>query len=110
MTDPDPRILRIEFLDVEQPPLIDSNRVARAYEGLSGDFGEALDSLIAAVDNARCNGCTQPIGYHCEYRHDDRVTWRPVTLARAPIAGGGLGPIVRLCEACAPDQGFGPPC
>lgn len=106
----DIRISRVEFLAVEVPPLIDANRVHPSYEGLLGDFGEALDALISAVDNARCNGCAQPVGYTCSYRHNDRVQWLTAILARAPIASGGYGPVIRLCEACSPDACFGPPC
>jgi hypothetical protein len=96
----DPRILWIEYLPVETPPLIDSNRIHADYEGLLGPFGEALDELIGAVDRARCYGCVTPLGYHLTNRggEPEHVIYTATWLARL----GPRGPIIRLCEACSP--------
>ena len=88
----------IEFVAIEQPPLIGPKLIRAEYFELPTAFDETLTELIATVDETRCAGCGTPVGYYLTGWTDrEHPIWRITYLARI-----GEGPISAVCDSCAP--------
>lgn len=97
-------LTHIEVVFCESAPFVSAFQqvlVAEEYADLPAPFLEALAALHRSVDYMTC-ACGDPIGFVLVYRPvtvgpEEIVEWKPTALAREDG-----GPVVVLCEDCAP--------
>jgi hypothetical protein len=92
----------IEYVIFEKPPFVGGlaePEVSAEFAPLPGPFLAALNDIHTNVDSHTCLHCGDPIGFalYDNAEGPEKVIWRTTSLARQ-----GAGPVVMLCDDCAP--------
>lgn len=91
-------LTRIEAVLIEHDPFPSATEpvLDQCYRDLPAAFTDALVGLLEDLASARCWRCDTAVGYVDGYQGSED-SWQPTGLARAAD-----GPVVALCEDCAP--------